>query len=515
MVKEQLDHRGISCEARRCQTVVHMLQDSIARYPDNEAIVFENLRLTYSDLAREIQQLSHRLVSLGAVKGERVGIVMSNGAAIVVALFASYVAGAQAVPLNPDYSERELDEILRDADVRVTLCGEAQCRRLKALLDRSSKSTVVVPESFSPHRSTERVRLPTPQPSDLAILQYTGGTTGRSKGVVLSHENIVTNIIQRAALIPTVPGHERVLCVTPLFHAYATAMALYPSLTSGGTLVIQGRFHPERVLQSIEKERITLFAGAPSIYNALVNHPLLQAADLSSLAASFSGSAPLSVDVFQRWEAASGAPIVEGYGLTESSPILSFNPRHGVRKIGSVGIPAPGTTIEIVDPDVGAKALGRNRIGEIRAQGPQLMVGYRNLPEETAHAIRDGWLYTGDLGELDDDGYLFIRGRKKEMVIVGGFNVYPREIEEVIFSIPGTADCAAIGVPDSYRGEVIRAFVVADTTSTLTADEVLEHCAKNLVRYKVPTTVHFVDAIPRTAVGKVDRARLAQMPHCP
>lgn len=494
-------------------TVVHMLQDSVARFPGNEAVVFENTRLTYSDLAHEIKLLANRLGDLGA-RGARVAIVMSNGPGIVIALYAAYVAGAQAVPLNPDYTERELDEILRDAQVLVALCGEAQYRRLGALLDCSARNpALVLSESFEEGRGAmgRTTDFPLPDPSDLAILQYTGGTTGRAKGVMLSHASVAVNVLQREALIPMNPGKERILCVTPLYHAYATAMALYPALSSGSTLVIQPRFKPEHVFDAIERERITLFAGAPSIYNVLVGHPEFEKTDLSSLSASFSGSAPLSTEVLQKWQSVSGAPILEGYGLTESSPILTFNPRHGMRKIGSVGAAVPGTIVEIVSADDGSQVLGRNAIGEVRARGPQLMAGYRNLPDETAAAIKDGWLYTGDLGELDDDGYLFIRGRKKEMVIVGGFNVYPREIEELLFALPAVQDCAAVGVADAYRGEVVHAFLVARKEAGITEEEVLEYCTKNLVRYKVPARIRFVDALPRTAVGKVDRAQLARL----
>ncbi len=510
MGKDTITSRSAELRLHKQLTVVHMLQESIERFSNNEAIVYETSRLTYCDLAYEIELLSNRLAELGA-KGERIAIVMPNGPGIVVALFAIYVAGAQAVPLNPDYSERELDEILRDADVLITICGEAQYKRLGPLFDRLAKRpALVLAEMSGSSRQGEKVKIAfrMPNTSDLAMLQYTGGTTGRSKGVILSHKTLAVNVLQRETLIPTDPGAERILCVTPLYHAYATAMALYPALLSGGTLVIHPRLKPEHVFDEIENERITLFAGAPSIYNALVGHPEFEQRNLSSLRASFSGSAPLSVEVLQKWEAVSGAPIVEGYGLTESSPILSFNPRYGVRKSGSVGVAAPGTVIEIVDTDQGIQVLGKNEIGEIRARGPQLMVGYRNLPNETSAAIRDGWLYTGDLGEIDDDGYLFIRGRKKEMVIVGGFNVYPREIEEVLFGFPATLDCAAIGVPDAYLGEVIHAFLVAREGVVVSSEEVLEHCTRNLVRYKVPKKLHFVDTIPRTAVGKVDRQQL-------
>ena len=245
---------------------------------------------------------------------------------------------------------------------------------------------------------------PFPDPDSLAILQYTGGTTGRSKGVMLTHRMVATNVLQRDEIIPMVHGAERILCVTPLYHAYATAMALFPALSSGGALVILDRFKPETVFDAIEREAITLFAGAPSIYNAMVAHPDFERRRLTSLSASFSGSAPLAVDVLERWQRVSGAPILEGYGLTEASPILTFNPRHGIRKAGSVGPAVPGTEIDIVDPATGEPLHAAGAIGEVRARGPQLMVGYRNRPQETLDAVRDGWLYTGDLGQVDEDG---------------------------------------------------------------------------------------------------------------
>ncbi len=494
-------------------TVLEMLQDSASRFPENEAIVFENTRVTYRQLTAEVAGLASRLSKLGA-KGQRVAIVMPNGLGIVVAIYAVYAAGAQAVPLNPDYTEREINEILRDANVLVTLCGQAQYQRVGQQLDVLSEKPAIVltlPSSGSVCSEQPLSEFVLPSPTDFAKLQYTGGTTGRSKGVMLTHENVAVNVLQREALIPMRPGIERILCVTPLYHAYATAMALYPALSSGGALVIQSRFKPEHVFDALEREQITLFAGAPAIYYALASHPLFEKCDLSSLSASFSGSAPLSLEVLERWQSVSGAPILEGYGLTESSPILTFNPRHGVRKPGSVGLAALSTTIEIVDPVESDNVLGCHQVGEIRARGPQLMSGYRNLPQETAAMIRDGWLYTGDLGELDEEGYLFIRGRKKEMVIVGGFNVYPREIEEQIFTMEGVQDCAVVGVKNAYLGEVLHAFIVARPGLTLTETEVLARCEKNLVRYKVPKQVHFVEVLPRTAVGKLDRARLSEM----
>ena len=494
-------------------TVSSMLRDSAAQFPEREAVVCGDVRLHYMELSRAATALAGTLRRSGAA-GERVAVLMGNGAAIVVALYGIWEAGAQAVPLNPEYTERELTEILADADVHTVVCGSPQRARLGALLERSARSALLVIDDADVRRLVDEGALPglpPPAPDSLAIVQYTGGTTGRSKGVMLTHRTVAVNVLQRDAAIPMEPGRERVLCVTPLYHAYATAMALFPALSSGGTLFILGRFKPEPLFHVIERERITLFAGAPSIYNALVAHPDFERRDLSSLSASFSGSAPLAVDVLERWQRVSGAPILEGYGLTEASPILTFNPRHGTRKPGSVGPAVGATEIEIVDPVEGTRILARGSVGEVRARGPQLMVGYRNRPAETQDMVRGGWLYTGDLGELDEDGYLFIRGRKKEMVIVGGFNVYPREVEEVLFTLKGVQDCGVIGVRDSYRGEVLQAFIVRDPGGALAAEDVLAHCARNLVRYKVPARVSFIDTMPRTTVGKLDRIALAAL----
>lgn len=494
-------------------TVSSLFRDSTMEFPDAEALVAGARRLTYARLGNAVSALASRLVNAGAAGG-RVAVVMGNGAAIVVALHAIWEAGAQAVPLNPEYTERELTEILQDAGVQLVLCGQAQCARLGSVFEQQSRVPPMVVEDADVDLLAEEngARASAlPAPDSLAILQYTGGTTGRAKGVMLTHRTVATNVLQRDAAIPMDRGRERILCVTPLYHAYATAMALFPALSSGGALIVLPRFKPEAVFDAIEQEHVTLFAGAPAIYNALVAHPEFESRDLSSLSASFSGSAPLAVDVLERWQRVSGAPILEGYGLTEASPILTFNPRHGIRKPGSVGPAVAGTRIEIVDAADAGRKLGIGEIGEVRASGPQMMVGYRNRPAETADMLRDGWLCTGDLGELDVDGYLFIRGRKKEMVIVGGFNVYPREIEEVLFTLKGVQDCGAVGVPDKYRGEVIHAYVVREPGATLAADDIRAHCERNLVRYKVPVAIGFLDAMPRTPVGKLDRVALGAL----
>jgi long-chain acyl-CoA synthetase len=299
-----------------------------------------------------------------------------------------------------------------------------------------------------------------------------------------------------------------VLVVTPLFHVYAVAMGLYLAAQARGTLVVAARFQAEAVLETIARERITLLAASPTVLVGLLASEAFARADLSSLRLVTSGAAALPEATLARWEAATGCPIVEGYGQSEAGPVLAYNPRHGVRKVGTVGLPLPRTEIEIVDLATGRVAQPVGVEGEIRARGPQLMRGYRARPEETAEALRDGWLHTGDIGAFDADGYLRICGRKKEMAIVAGFNVYPREVEEALCTHPQVREAAVVGVPDAYRGEALVASVVAAPGAAIEAETLLAWLAERLVRYKVPQAIRVVEALPKTGVGKVDKAAL-------
>jgi long-chain acyl-CoA synthetase len=285
-------------------------------------------------------------------------------------------------------------------------------------------------------------------------------------------------------------------------------MCLHNAANCGGTLVMLARFTPATVLETLGRERITVFAGGPSLFVALTNDPAFGPEPFRTLRATYSGSAPLPEAMLQRFETATGAPVLEGYGQSESGPVLTFNPRHGVRKPQSVGVPVPETELEIVDARDGNRVLGRGEIGEIRVRGPQIMQGYRKRPAETAEALRDGWLYTGDLGELDADGYLFIRDRKKSMLLVSGFNVYPRELEEVLCQHPAVAEAAVIGVADERRGSHIKAFVAPRTGAKLDVAMLERHCRENLAPYKVPREFLILDRMPKTSVGKIDKKQL-------
>jgi long-chain acyl-CoA synthetase len=286
------------------------------------------------------------------------------------------------------------------------------------------------------------------------------------------------------------------------------AMGLHLASHCRGTLVLLPRYRPKDVLDLIARERITLFAGSPTLFTGLMSHADFARTDFSSLKLCFSGASALPVETLRRWEEATGCGICEGYGQTEAGPVLTYNPRHGVRKAGSVGTVLPWTEVQIVDVETGTKVLPVGETGEVRARGPQIMSGYRNRPEETAAALRDGWLYTGDIGAFDEDGYLFIRDRKKDMAIVGGFNVYPREIEEVLCAHPDVVEAAVIAVADSYRGEALHAYVTLRASANADADSLLDYLKERLTKYKIPARIVISDAIPKTSVGKIDKVAL-------
>jgi long-chain acyl-CoA synthetase len=367
-------------------------------------------------------------------------------------------------------------------------------------------------ERLGPHARQPAVPVaalpPLPRADQLALLQYTGGTTGRPKGVNLTHGAIAVNVAQREGLLPTRPDAERILCVMPLFHSYAMAMGLFLAVHCRGCLVVLERYQPERLLETVARERVTIFPGSPTLFVGLMAHPDFERTDWSSVHSCYSGAAPLAEETLRRWRRTVPAPVYEGYGQTEAGPVLSFNPAGGPIKPGSVGVPVADTAIQIVDVETGTRVLPPGARGEIRARGPQIMQGYRNRPEETAQALRDGWLYTGDIGELDDDGYLYVRDRKKDMVIVGGYNVYPREIEEVLCAHPAVAEAAVVGAPDAYRGEILRAYAVPRAGAPVTAEALIDYCAANLAKYKVPATLELLAALPKTSVSKTDKQAL-------
>jgi long-chain acyl-CoA synthetase len=488
----------------RSASVVHILAAAAAHAPGAEALVCGAARLSYGAYWHAVQAEARRLRETGLAPGDRVAVILPNGPEIAIASMAAMAAGAVLVPLNPLYTAHELAYILGDAEPGVVISEPGHAATGDAL-DRLGAA----PARLAPRIDTSGSRAPVllPEAGTLGMIQYTGGTTGRPKGVMLGHDAIAANVAQREARLPTRPD-DRVLIMTPLYHSYATAMGLSLAANCAGTLVILPRYRAEDALNTVAAERISLFAGAPVIYTDLLGHPGLEAADLSSLRLCYSGSAALSREVLERWERRVGCPIVEGFGQTEAGPVLTYMPPEGQRRPGTVGPALDGTELQIVDTASGTAPLPAGEPGEVRARGPQIMRGYWRKPEETAAALRDGWLHTGDIGALDADGTLTILDRKKDMVIVSGFNVYPREIEEELHAFAGVQQAAVVGRPDARTGEALVAFIVAAPGAAPREDALRAFLETRLARYKLPAEIRRLDALPKTPVGKTDKAAL-------
>lgn len=484
-------------------TVVHMLADAARCHPRGEALVCGEERLSYAEYRDAVGAFAAEFAGLS---GQRVALLLGNSIDLVVATLAVQAAGAVVVPLNPMTTAHELEPILADAAPAMLIHGADAAGWVLQLVARQGIGrTLAVGAGARRLASGHGALPPLPDPDTLSTLQYTGGTTGRAKGVELTHRAVAVNVSQREGLLPTRPDCERVLTITPLFHVYATAMCLYLAAYCRGCLVILPRYHPRLVLDAIAQERITLFSGSPTIFSGLLGFDGFTGTDFSSLRVCFSGASALSPELLRRWEAATGAPVCEGFGQTETGPVLAFNPLEGPRRPGSVGIAVPGTSLRIVDAVAGTTILGVGEIGEVCASGPALMRGYRNLPEQTAETLRNGWLHTGDIGWLDADGYLTICDRKKDMAIVSGFNVYPREIEDALFLHNAVAEAAVIGVSDAHRGEVLHAAVVFRTGQVASDDELRVHLVGLLAAYKLPSRFVVLDMLPKTAIGKIDK----------
>ena len=343
--------------------------------------------------------------------------------------------------------------------------------------------------------------------SDIACLQYTGGTTGTSKGAMLTHANLVTNACQTRHWLSKDDEAEVMVAALPLFHIYAMTCVMICSLLAGGTVIILPRFELRAALNIIRRYHPTIFHGVPTMYVGFNNAPHVKNC-FKSLRVCMSGGAGLPVEVQQQFEKLSGGRLVEGYGLTEASPVTHVNPPDGLGKIGSIGLPIPGTEARIVDVETGTRDLPLGEVGELVLRGPQVMKGYWNKPKETADVLRNGWLFTGDIARKDEDGYFYIVDRKKDLIIAGGFNIYPREVEEVLFEHPAIKEAAVIGLPDPYRGETVKAFVVMKDGASATTEEIIAWCRERLASYKVPRHVEFRDSLPKSGVGKYLRREL-------
>jgi long-chain acyl-CoA synthetase len=528
--------------------LARMLDDTAKRFPERPALHYEGRRITYRELADASWRFGAALQQLGVNKGDKVGLILPNCPQAVIALFGTLRIGAVVAQNNPLYTERELAHQLADAGVDVLVTLDLVYERVKAVRRTVPIREIVVTSVLDELAGLKRVLAPytrkgkavsaqigrdepvrrwravlagSPGPAkevevdpddDLALLQYTGGTTGLSKGVMLTHTNLNANAVQINAWLPDLePGREVILAVLPFFHSYGMTTCLTLGMRIGAAIVLLPRFELKRVFEAIDKYRPTMFPGVPTMYVAINNSPEASKHDLSSIKACVSGAAPLPLEVSEEFERLSGGRLVEGYGLTESSPVTHANPIYGKRKVGSIGMPIPNTVARVADPEDLSKSMPVGEKGELAVKGPQVMKGYWNRPEETAGVLLDdGWLLTGDMATMDEEGYFAIVDRKKDLIIAGGYNIYPREVEEVLYEHPKVKEACVAGVPHSYMGEVVKAFVVLRDGQEATVEEIRDFARERLAAYKVPRLVEFRDELPKTMIGKVLRRKLVE-----
>jgi long-chain acyl-CoA synthetase len=492
-------------------TIVHALAYAAAHRPDAPALTCLDRELTYAQYARAVAALAHTFAA-ACVAGERIAYLMRNSVDMTVALYAGMAARAEISPLNPNYTEREIEPLVRDVEPRLIVCDSEFAERARRLAKLVGDPAVIVvgPDGLSIERllAAPAAALPLPEPGDHCAMFFTGGTTGLPKGAEHRHANLMAFCYAVVALWPLRLDAERILNVAPLFHIWGFCYTLIFPVYLRAFMDLLPAYKPAAVLEEFQKRRITTFAGGPSaLYMGLRANENFAATDFASLRVCLSGGAACPVELIHFWERTTGSLLLEGWGMSEGAPIHS-NPLNGVRKIGSVGIVAAGYEAEVVDLETGNRVMPTGERGEIRVRGPQFITAYRNRPDENARQIRDGWLYTGDIGYYDEDGYMFLVDRKKEMIIVGGYNVYPREIDEILFKHPAVLEAATIGVPDAFSGEAIKAYVVRKPGAELGAEALLDYCRQNLVKYKLPKHIEFIDALPRSGVGKIDKRAL-------
>jgi long-chain acyl-CoA synthetase len=503
-------------DAPEYPTMVHALDVVADRNPDRAALVVGEQRLTFAQYRRAVGGLAAHLAS-HVGRGDTVALVMGNSIEMAVADFGVQAAGAQVAPLNPNLTDRELAPLFGDIAPSVVLCTPEHAEHVTALAGRLGNAQVEIVGDGGldvwAWADDPGCRLPEvlPDPDDRCSMFFTGGTTGLPKGAEHTHRTTVA--FCRVSMSVWRFGYDRevMLNVAPMSHIWGHHYSVVMPLFLGATAVVARQYQPELVLDLIERHRVTLFAGGPaSIYVGMLNSPRIDEVDLTSLRFSLAGGAPCPEALLVRWRELTGHAILEGWGMSEGAPI-NANPSFGPQKLLSTGPTVAETDIDIVDLETGTQVLPVGERGEIRVRGPQFTAGYRNRPDETAATIRDGWLYTGDIGYFDDDGYMFLVDRKKELIIVGGYNVYPREIDELLTNHPAVLEAATVGVPDEFLGEAVRAFVALRPGEHVTAEELSTYCHADLVKYKRPREIVILDELPKKGPGKIDKLLLRSM----
>jgi len=526
-----------------------LLADSARKYPNTPCTIFKGAEITYREMDELTDRLAAGLAELGIKKGDRVGLFMPNTPQFVTAYFAILKLGGVVVAINPLYTANEIEHQVKDAGIEVMLVMSNFYNTIKTVQPKTSIRTVVVTnlkealptvlaflfsltkekkggfrvelaqgdvwmqDLISRHSAADRPKVDVTA-DDTALFQYSGGTTGISKGAIAMHRNLVANALQiRSWMVNAQEGKEIVLMAIPLFHVYGMVAGMLFAIRTGASMVmVPNPRDLKDVLTNIQKYKATIFPGVPTLYNAINNHPDVLAGkyQLNTIKACISGSAPLMRDTKEKFEGLTGGVVFEGYGLSEAPTATHCNPLLGENRTGSIGIPLPDVDARIISLDDEVSTLDVGEIGELVVRGPQVFKGYHNMPTESENALRDGWLHTGDIARMDEDGYFYIVDRKKELIKPGGYQVWPREVEEVIASHPKVMDVGVAGIPDPYRGETVKAWVVVKPGENLTEQEVRDFCKERLAVFKVPTHVEFRSELPKTTVGKILRRELVR-----
>ncbi len=525
------------------------LEEAARKHPETACTIFKGAKITYKEMDEITDRLAAGIADLGVKKGDRVGIFMPNTPQFVMAYFAILKLGAVVVAVNPLYSAREIEHQLNDSGVEVMLVMSNFYNLIKQVQPKTKLRTVAVTnlkETLPPvlaflfgltkekkggfrvqlsagdfwmkdliekHKTQDRPKVEVTS-DDVALFQYSGGTTGVSKGAVALHRNLVANVLQiRSWMTNCEDGKEVVLMAIPLFHVYGMVAGMCFAIKSASSMVmIPNPRDIKDVLDNLQKYKATIYPGVPTMYNAINNHPdvLARKYDLSSIKACISGSAALMRETKDKFEELTGGKLVEGFGMSEAPTASHCNPFFGKNPAGSMGLPLPDVDCRIISLDDEVTVLPPGEIGELVIKSPNVMRGYHNMPTETENALRDGWLYSGDIARMDEDGFFYIVDRKKELIKPGGYQVWPREVEEVIAAHPKVLEVGVAGIPDAYRGETVKAWVVVKPGETVTEEEIRAWCKERMAKFKVPTHVEFRSELPKTTVGKILRRELVR-----
>ncbi|MGE7767058.1 long-chain-fatty-acid--CoA ligase [Peribacillus sp. NPDC096540] len=492
------------------------LRRSASNFPDKYAYIYKDKSVTYQELNQQIDQLAAGLFAQGVRKGDGVALILDNSPEFIIAYYGILRLGAFAVPINPMFTKGEISYILDNSQAKAVIAHASVESKLSELKEKSRDITCVIyvdgkNQEWAWERLMETSNLDFESPfidqDDLAVILYTSGTTGKPKGAMLSHRNLASNAESISTLVE-LHDEDRVVAVLPMFHVFCMTVSLNAPIACGATVIIIPRFSPLDVVRTIREKQGTVFVGVPTMYNFIYQLSEATAEDFSSIRLCISGGASIPIELLQNFQNKFNVMILEGYGLSETSPLVAINPLKGTRKTGSIGLNIPGVKSKVVNEE--RKELPRGEVGELVVQGPNVMKGYLKMPEATIAALIDGWFYTGDLARMDEEGYIYIVDRKKDIIIVGGYNVYPREVEEVLYQHPFIVEASVVGVPDEGYGEIVKAYVVV-RDEQITIEDIIHFCQDKLVKYKLPRQVEFLKELPKNSTGKTLRRKLRQL----